>query len=159
VFNVVPSLLRQLEAAAAGVPDDHLLLARAAPADLDAADRARIVRDFFAFHHARRFAEFPRLRALWELRGEGVEVPAGRAERFTDRDLLDLQVLFHLAWCGRTLREEPAGGAAGRPREPTTPPPTRTALLALPARVPAARAAGLPGGGRPGQSWRSPARR
>ncbi len=107
VFNVVPSLLRQLEAAAAGVPDDHLLLARAAPADLDAADRARIVRDFFAFHHARRFAEFPRLRALWELRGEGVEVPAGRAERFTDRDLLDLQVLFHLAWCGRTLREEP----------------------------------------------------
>ena len=107
VFNVVPSLLRQLEAAAAGVPDDHLLLARAAPADLDVADRARIVRDFFAFHHARRFAEFPRLRALWELRGEGVEVPAGRAERFTDRDLLDLQVLFHLAWCGRTLREEP----------------------------------------------------
>ncbi|MBK9302409.1 MAG: glycoside hydrolase [bacterium] len=108
VFNVVPSLLRQIEAAAAGVPDDHLLLARAAPADLDAADRARIVRDFFAFHHARRFAEFPRLRELWELRGAGVEVPAGRAERFTDRDLLDLQVLFHLAWCGRTLREDPA---------------------------------------------------
>jgi len=108
VINVVPSLLRQLEAAAAGVPDDHLLLARAAPADLDAADRARIVRDFFSFHQARRFAEFPRLRELWELRGPGVEVPAGRADLFEDRDLLDLQVLFHLAWCGRTLREEPS---------------------------------------------------
>jgi alpha-amylase/alpha-mannosidase (GH57 family) len=107
VFNVVPSLLRQVEAAAAGVPDEHLLLARAAPAELGAADRGRVVRDFFAFHHARRFAEFPRLHALWLQRGEGVEVPIGRAERFTDQDLLDLQVLFHLAWCGRTLREDP----------------------------------------------------
>lgn len=105
VLNVVPSLLRQLEAAAAGAEDPFLVLARKTPADLTTDERRDLVRDFFSFHHGRVFADLPRLRELWELRDAPArEVPDDRADRFTDADLLDLQVGFHLAWCGPILR-------------------------------------------------------
>ncbi len=108
VVNLVPSLLRQLEMLAAGeLGDDYLDLAWPHPSELDAAGRENLVRDFFAFRHKTRFAEFPRLAELWEKRGgEGRDVPEGAAAAFTDQDLLDLQTLFHLVWSGRTLRED-----------------------------------------------------
>lgn len=110
VFNVVPSLLRQLDDAAAGrTEDDFQRLSRTAPADLDADDRLRLLRDFFSFNHARRFVELPRLRELWETRGGDGREPLSPdvLGRFGDDDLRDLQVGFNLAWCGRTLREDP----------------------------------------------------
>lgn len=110
VFNVVPSLLRQLDDAAAGrTEDDFQRLSRADPADLDAADRLRLLRDFFSFNHARRFVELPRLREIWETRGGEHREPLDPQvlARFDDDDLLDLQVGFNLAWCGHTLREDP----------------------------------------------------
>ncbi len=105
VLNVVPSLLRQLEQAAAGLEDPFLALARRDPADLTPEERFALVRDFFSFHHGRVFPDLPRLAELWALRdAEAREVPADRAERFSDADLQDLQVGFHLAWCGPELR-------------------------------------------------------
>ena len=110
VFNVVPSLLRQLDDAAAGrTEDDFQRLSRLDPSELDEADRLILLRDFFSFNHARRFVELPRLRELWEIRGgddrESLDPEA--LVRFGDQDLRDLQVGFNLAWCGRTLREDP----------------------------------------------------
>jgi len=109
VFNLVPSLLRQLDDAASGrTEDDFLVLSRKAPADLDPAEKERLLQDFFSFNHARRFVELPRLRELWDLRGgEGRELDPEVVSRFGEQDLLDLQVGFNLAWCGRTLREDP----------------------------------------------------
>jgi alpha-amylase/alpha-mannosidase (GH57 family) len=108
VFNLVPCLLRQLEAAAAGRGDDFLALATADPADLSAAERLLLTRRFFAFHHGRRFAELPRLGELWQKRESlGGAADERAASAFSDGELRDLQVGFHLAWSGRTLREEP----------------------------------------------------
>ncbi len=109
VFNVVPTLLGQLAAAAAGRGEDEFLaLARAEPADLAPADRALLLKRFFAFHHGRRFAELPRLAELWRKREtRRHESPERIAAAFTVAELRDLQVGFHLAWSGRTLREEP----------------------------------------------------
>jgi len=110
VFNVVPSLLRQLDDAASGrTEDDFQRLSRSDPSGLDSADKLRLLRDFFSFNHARRFLELPRLRELWETRGgDGREtIDPEVLSRFDDQDLLDLQVGFNLAWCGRTLREDP----------------------------------------------------
>ncbi len=112
VFNVVPTLLEQLTEIARGAGDDFLDLARAEPGDLTAEDRALILRRFFAFHHGRRFAELPRLGEIWRKReGLGSGRDAGAAAAFSDAELRDLQVGFHLAWCGRSLREEPLVGA------------------------------------------------
>jgi alpha-amylase/alpha-mannosidase (GH57 family) len=108
VFNLAPILLEQLAAMATGdVTDDFLELARPAPGDLSGTDRALLLERFFAFHHGRRFKELPRLGELWQKRDKlsprgGVE----RAAQFSDQELLDLQVGFHLAWSGRTLRED-----------------------------------------------------
>ncbi len=109
VFNLVPSLLRQLDDAAEGrSEDDFLVLSHKAPADLDPDEKERLLRDFFSFNHARRFVELPRLRELWDLRGgEGRKLDPEVVSRFGDQDLLDLQVGFNLAWCGRTLRDDP----------------------------------------------------
>ncbi len=110
VINVVPSLLSQLaDLARDDAPDDPVLaLARRDTDTLDREERRALLRDCFAFNHARRFAELPRLAELWERRGgDGRAVPPGAEERFSDQDLRDLVVLFHLAWSGRTLREDP----------------------------------------------------
>lgn len=114
VLNVVPSLLRQLAAAAGGAEDEFLALARAEPGDLSGGERALLVQRFFAFHHGRRFAELPRLGELWRKReglGGRLEEAAGA---FSDAELRDLQVGFQLAWSGRTLREDPLVAALFR---------------------------------------------
>jgi alpha-amylase/alpha-mannosidase (GH57 family) len=107
VFNLVPILIRQLAAYADGrVGDAFLDLARPAPGELSGEQRALLLRHFFAFNHGRRFRELPRLAELWEKRGPLGEKPAEQATaRFDDQELRDLQVGFHLAWSGRTLRE------------------------------------------------------
>ncbi len=109
VFNLVPSLLRQLDDAAAGrTEDDFLVLSRKSTATLEPEEKISLLRDFFSFNHARRFVELPRLRELWELRGgDGRVMDPEVVSRFGEQDFLDLQVGFNLAWCGRTLREDP----------------------------------------------------
>jgi len=105
VLNVVPSLLRQLEAAAAGGSDPFLDLARPRPDQLSESDRFAILRDFFSFHHGRVFPGLPRLQELWKrLDAPKRDLPRDRLDRFDDQDLLDLQVGFHLAWSGPKLR-------------------------------------------------------
>ena len=112
-FNLTPVLLQQLHRYVAGeVQDDFLALARPDPAELSAADRTSLLRRFFAFNHSRRFAELPRLAELWQKRTALGETPApeetptpAEPPPFDDRELRDLQVGFHLAWTGRTLRE------------------------------------------------------
>ncbi len=131
VFNVVPTLLAQLDAIAGGAEDDFLGLARPEPAELGSEQRLLLLRHFFAFHHGRRFAELPRLGELWRKRcARGPQPDARVAAAFTEGELRDLQVGFHLAWCGRSLREEPLVAALLRKGRDFSPAEKRE-LLAL----------------------------
>ncbi|HLV59892.1 MAG TPA: glycoside hydrolase family 57 protein [Fredinandcohnia sp.] len=104
--NFSPILLEQLEAYAEGRARDRFLdLAARPPADLGEAERAFVVRHFFAVSYEQGIEPLPRYRALFELRGRG-EDPARAARRFRDEDVRDLQVLFQLAWMGFFARKE-----------------------------------------------------
>ena len=67
------------------------------PDSLDESTYRRVLRGFFSLNHDTVVARFPRYRELLAKRSSG--------ERFVTQELLDLQVLFNLAWCGFTLRE------------------------------------------------------
>jgi alpha-amylase/alpha-mannosidase (GH57 family) len=106
-FNLVPSLLAQLQAYVEGrATDDVIELSRRNAADLSEDDRTWWMQTGFQIHAARNIAPHPRYRELLELRGR--QVPRAehhaRQARFGAQDLRDLQVWFNLAWCGWELR-------------------------------------------------------
>jgi len=90
-FNLVPSLLVQLEAFAADRAHDRYLELSLKPADdLAGPDVAFILENFFHAQRQRMIEVYPRYRELAEQRGSGVPFSAG--------DLRDLQVWHKLAW-------------------------------------------------------------
>src|SRR4051812_7056072 len=92
-FNLVPSLLVQLEAFASGQARDHVLdLSLKAAADLTDADAAFIVRNFFHAQRERMIDVFPRYAELLARRGVALPTPAearAAARRFSADDLRD----------------------------------------------------------------------
>ncbi len=95
-LNVVPVLLDQLAACAAGGTDRWEELSRVRAEELDRAGRAFVRRRFVHGHPAMRAAS-PRYTDL-----------AARASSLTDaRDLRDLQVWSNLAWMGVVGRRDP----------------------------------------------------
>ncbi|MBO0703793.1 MAG: glycoside hydrolase, partial [Candidatus Dormibacteraeota bacterium] len=91
-FNLVPSLLVQLEDRARGGSDDLFLrVSRKPPADLSAGERAFVLRWLRESTRQPRVRASPRYAEL-----------AGRAEHdaFSTGDLRDVQVWANLAWCG-----------------------------------------------------------
>ena len=102
-FNFTPSLLIQLQEVSSGsVRDlfwDH---AERPAADLSPAERAFIVRHFFAANWATMVRPYPRYHELLVKRG--AEVKGQDLDRlarvFSTQDLLDLQVWHNLAWFG-----------------------------------------------------------
>ena len=106
-INLVPSLLDQIEDYAAGTATDPALeLARRPADDLNDDDKLAMLDLFFSVPYRTLIAPFPRYAALFHKRGG--RAADGRYRdalaRFRPDDLRDLQVWFHLAWCGRTLR-------------------------------------------------------
>ncbi len=102
-INVVPSLLEQLAAAAAGVGDPELDLARADPAMLDDdARRTMIARLTIVPTWAR--ARFPALERLARRREAGAADPT----LLTDDEAVDLAVLHALAWIDPRFHARPA---------------------------------------------------
>jgi alpha-amylase/alpha-mannosidase (GH57 family) len=110
-FNVVPTLLDQLQTLASGAApqDPFLALATKDAAGLTPEERAFVVGHFFSLSRnmmsvsAKRFAE------LHALRGDAAPAAIGKlvVARFDDQALTDLQVLFHLAWSGPILQSDP----------------------------------------------------
>ena len=102
-FNLVPSLLVQLEAFAEGrARDPYLELSLKPAADLDEADITFILDNFFHAQRQRMIDVYPRCHELAERRGSGPPAPAERARvasRFSVDDLCDLLVWHKLAWC------------------------------------------------------------
>ncbi|MDR3580319.1 MAG: glycoside hydrolase family 57 protein [Oryzomonas sp.] len=106
VFNLVPSLLEQIQDYAAGTAiDPFLKMGKAAPADLMEDDRIFLLENFFSANRQRMIEPSRRYLELLYMAGEGKPGSArDRVRHFSDQDLLDLQVLFFLAWTGEASR-------------------------------------------------------
>jgi alpha-amylase/alpha-mannosidase (GH57 family) len=102
-FNFTPSLLLQLQELASGsVHDLFWEHAQRPAADLSPAERAFIVRHFFAANWASMVRPYPRYHELLVKRGVDVKGQdlEHLARPFATQDLLDLQVWHNLAWFG-----------------------------------------------------------
>ena len=106
VFNLVPSLIEQIQDYAAGTAVDPFLeKGKAAPADLGGDDRIFLLENFFTANRQRMIEPSRRYLELLYMAGEGKPGNArDRVRHFSDQDLLDLQVLFFLAWTGEASR-------------------------------------------------------
>ncbi|MGD0586084.1 MAG: glycoside hydrolase family 57 protein [Oryzomonas sp.] len=106
VFNLVPSLIEQIRDYAAGTAVDPFLeRGKAAPADLGEDDRIFLLENFFSANRQRMIEPSRRYLELLYMAGEGKPGSArDRVRHFSDQDLLDLQVLFFLAWTGEASR-------------------------------------------------------
>jgi alpha-amylase/alpha-mannosidase (GH57 family) len=101
-FNLVPSLLVQLEEFAAGrARDRYLDLGLKPTTELSDTDISFILDNFFHAQRQRMIEVYPRYNELLEKRGRAAPAAAGRhlvAAKFSVDDLRDLQVWQKLAW-------------------------------------------------------------
>lgn len=100
-FNLVPSLLIQLEDYASGKATDPFLeLTLKSAGDLSFEDRLYLLKYFFMANWETMIYPQPRYRELLERRGRFVDRPdLARAQGyFHEQDYRDLQVWFNLAW-------------------------------------------------------------
>lgn len=98
-FNLVPSLVEQIEDYATGnVKDKFLELSYKAAGELTLEDKIFILENFFSINTERVISIFPRYYELY-LRRQ-------RKSDFTTQDYLDLQVWFNLAWIDPYFRQD-----------------------------------------------------
>ena len=98
-FNLVPSMMVQIEDYAAGTAEDPFLRRALKPAEqLTAEDQAFILKYFFQANTGRMIYRYPRYAELYEkwVATAGDEARARRA--FDAQSMRDLQVLSQLAW-------------------------------------------------------------
>lgn len=104
-FNLTPVLLQQIEEIVNGhVTDLWLERARKPATELDEAEKAVLLEDFFKVNWSNCIKPEPRYAELLAKRGENTPHSELRkiAREFATQDFLDLQVWFNLAWCGYT---------------------------------------------------------
>ncbi|MBI4495790.1 MAG: glycoside hydrolase [Deltaproteobacteria bacterium] len=110
-FNLVPSLLSQLEDYARGKGHDLFLEHTRRPAaDLSPEEKRFLLANFFMCNRETMIRPYPAYWALLQKRGQ--KNPGHRWEdlvrRFTTQELLDLQVWFNLCWFGhRAVGKKP----------------------------------------------------
>src|SRR5690348_14889525 len=98
-INLVPSLLVQIQAYTEHNATDQPLEATKLPAaHLSEADALYLLDHFFMANPDQVIRPWPRYHELLQRRALGRNSAAEALKRFNERDLLDLQVLFNLAW-------------------------------------------------------------
>ncbi|MGH9513069.1 MAG: hypothetical protein ACRD2U_13135 [Terriglobales bacterium] len=107
-FNLVPSLMVQIQDYAAGTAIDPFLEVAAKPAqDLTPEERRFALQYLFQANQANMIARYPRYQELWEtLRGAGFD-PMRADKYFHAQDFTDLQVLSQIAWFDEFFLEDP----------------------------------------------------
>src|SRR5262249_50095269 len=111
-FNLVPSLLTQLEAFASDRARERYLDVGLTPADaLSDSDKAFILRNFFDAHRQHLIDPHPRYAELLSLRGAVASMDDARkaAHRFEVQDFRDLQVWAKLVWIDPFYADDPRG--------------------------------------------------
>ena len=106
-FNLVPSLMVQIEDYVAGTARDPFLSVAAKPArELSLEERRFALQYLFQANPQNVIGRYPRYRELWERFREHGNHPQ-RAERyFQPQDFTDLQVLSQIAWFDECFLEE-----------------------------------------------------
>ena len=107
-FNLVPSLISQIQDYEAGTARDPFLDVASRPAsDLSSADRRFALQYLFQANPVHLIGRYPRYVELWErFRSSGSN--PDRADKFFQRqDYTDLQVLSQLAWFDEFYLQEP----------------------------------------------------
>jgi len=108
-FNLVPSLLVQLEDYASGNTTDAFLELSRKDADLlEQEEKEYILYNFFMANWDTMVKAFPRFNDLLQKRGLHFSPVQARevASSFNVTDFRDLQVLFNLAWINSSIRRE-----------------------------------------------------
>ena len=98
-FNLVPSLITQIQDYAQGTAHDPFLYVASVPAEDLTADQRRFALQYlFQANHDHLIGRYPRYAELWD-RFQSTGAAPERAEKyFTPQDFTDLQVLSQLAW-------------------------------------------------------------
>jgi alpha-amylase/alpha-mannosidase (GH57 family) len=108
-FNLVPSLIEQLNDYGSGrFKDRYRMVSMKKASDLAPEDKRFIMEFFFQANHENMIRPLERYRELLNKRGPSTD-PSDieRAlEYFTSQDFLDLQVLFNLVWIDPLIREK-----------------------------------------------------
>jgi len=98
-FNLVPSLVAQIQDYVAGEARDPFFDLVAKPAtDLTLAERKFALQYLFQANPVNVIARYPRYRELWERHRATADRPEGPSSYFVTRDYADLQVLSQIAW-------------------------------------------------------------
>jgi alpha-amylase/alpha-mannosidase (GH57 family) len=107
-FNLVPSLITQIQDYVAGTAQDPFLKVAAVPAkDLTSNERLFALQYLFQANPVNMIGRYPRYHELWE-RFRGAGDSAERAEKyFQPQDFTDLQVLSQIAWFDEFFLEDP----------------------------------------------------
>src|SRR6266576_2401423 len=106
-FNLVPSLITQIQDYVAGTAQDPFLQVAARPArDLNLDERRFALQYLFQANPVNLIGRYPRYRELWDRFHSAGDIPE-RAERlFQAQDFTDLQVLSQVAWFDEFFLED-----------------------------------------------------
>lgn len=107
-FNLVPSLISQIQEYVTGAAQDPFLQIASKPArDLSPEERRFALQYLFQANPVNMIGRYPRYRELWE-RFRGTGDSPDRADRyFQPQDFTDLQVLSQIAWFDEFFLQEP----------------------------------------------------
>src|SRR5271154_3816575 len=107
-FNLVPSLITQIQDYVAGTAHDPFLKVAALPAkDLTSSDRRFALQYLFQANPVHMIGRYPRYHELWE-RFHAAGDSAERADKyFQAQDFTDLQVLSQIAWFDEFFLDQP----------------------------------------------------
>jgi alpha-amylase/alpha-mannosidase (GH57 family) len=108
-FNLVPSLITQIQDYVSGNAQDPFLQVAARPAkDLTPEERRFALQYLFQANPVNMIGRYPRYRELWDrFRGAG-DNPERAAKYYQAQDFTDLQVLSQIAWFDEFFLEDPA---------------------------------------------------
>jgi alpha-amylase/alpha-mannosidase (GH57 family) len=108
-FNIVPSLVAQIEDYNSGIFKDPFWDIAAKPAsELSLDERHFALTYLFQANRERMIGRYPRYRGLWEQVLAAGPDPANAAITFAERDYRDLQVLSQIAWFDEYYLSDPA---------------------------------------------------
>ena len=107
-FNLVPSLITQIQDYANGTAHDPFLRVASRPAaDLTADERRFALQYLFQANHDHVIARYPRYVELWDRFQSSGASPERSEKYFQHQDFTDLQVLSQLAWFDEFFLLEP----------------------------------------------------
>jgi alpha-amylase/alpha-mannosidase (GH57 family) len=107
-FNLVPSLIAQIQDYVSGAARDPFLDLAAKPAsELTRTEKGLAFQYLFQANPEQMIGRYPRYRELWQEFGSHPEEAPRLVPRMTGRDFTDLQVLSQIAWMDEFFLDEP----------------------------------------------------